>query len=57
MFVEKRVEIKVGINDQDDIILLSYALNAEAKVFVTGDRELLNLKKVKDLKIVSPREY
>lgn len=57
IFIEKRDEINVNISDKDDITLLGYALNGRASVFVTGDRELKSLKKVRSLRLISPREY
>jgi putative PIN family toxin of toxin-antitoxin system len=47
----------VDINDKDDILLLSTALNGNAQLFVTGDKELLGLEKVESMGIVSPREF
>ena len=48
---------KVKINDQDDLLILSCAVAGKADVFVTGDKELLDLEKVSDLEIVSPRGF
>ncbi len=45
------------LTDQDDIPILSSAINAAAMVFVTGDKELLALKRVGPLKIISPRQF
>jgi predicted nucleic acid-binding protein len=47
----------VGIRDKDDILLLSTALNGNAQLFVTGDKELLGLEKIKSMRIVSPRGF
>jgi len=48
---------KANIRDKDDLIILSCALNGNADVFVTGDKELLELKKIKELNIISPRSF
>ena len=32
-------------------------LNGNAEIFITGDKELLNLHKVKNMEIVSPRMF
>ena len=45
------------IRDEDDIPLLSAALNGEAELFITGDSELLGLQKVGKMEIVSPRTF
>jgi len=47
----------VDIKDQDDLVILSSALNGKADLFVAGDKELLDLGKVKGLHIVSPRAF
>jgi hypothetical protein len=47
----------INVQDKDDLIILSTALNAEANLFITGDKELLELKKVGEMQIVSPREF
>ena len=47
----------VKIRDKDDLMILSSALNGNADLLVTGDKELLNLGKIQDMKIVSPRDF
>ena len=47
----------IQIKDKDDVIILSSALNGKADIFVTGDKELLKLRKVGRLEIVSPRNF
>jgi predicted nucleic acid-binding protein len=39
------------------VITLSCALNGEADLFITGDRELLDLAKIGNMEIVSPRVF
>ncbi len=48
---------EIKIQDEDDIIILSSALNGNADLFITGDKELLELRKVKNMEIVSPRMF
>jgi putative PIN family toxin of toxin-antitoxin system len=45
------------IRDPMDKALVASALKAKADLFVTGDRELLDLAKVGPLDIVSPRMF
>ena len=47
----------VRIADQDDLSMLSSALAGRADAFVTGDKELIQLKKVRQLDILSPRAF
>ena len=47
--------VQLNLRDADDKRILANALAGSADVFVTGDRELLSLKKVKGVPIVSPR--
>jgi len=47
----------VDIKDKDDILILSTALNGNAELFVTGDKEVLELGKIQAMRIVSPREF
>lgn len=49
--------IDVDINDKDDILILSTAINGNAELFVTGDKELLDLGKIQTMRIVSPRQF
>lgn len=46
----------VRIRDTADIGILACAIGGGADVFVTGDKELLDLRRVGDLPIVSPRD-
>ena len=47
----------IDIKDKEDLIILSTALNGEAALFITGDKKLLELKKVGNMEIVSPRTF
>ena len=55
--VASRKTPSIPIKDADDIAILSCALAGEADVFVTGDKELLDLRRIENLAIVSPREF
>jgi len=47
----------VSIKDQDDLHMLSCAIEGQAEVFVTGDKELLALEHIGTLLILSPRDF
>ena len=47
----------IQIKDKDDIIILAAALSGKAELFITGDKELLDLGKVGNLTIISPRAF
>ena len=46
----------VPIRDESDISILACAIAGDAEAFVTGDKELLDLKEIRALPIVSPRQ-
>ncbi len=48
---------KVDLQDKDDLPILGAAIAAGAEVLVTGDKELLELRHVGDLEILSPRQF
>jgi len=54
---EKSALVDIDINDKNDILILSTALNGKAELFVTGDKELLELGKIRTTRIVSPRQF
>ena len=45
-----------SIKDTDDLPILACAVAGKADAFVTGDKELLGLRRIGRLPIVSPRE-
>ncbi|MCO5069380.1 MAG: putative toxin-antitoxin system toxin component, PIN family [Kiritimatiellae bacterium] len=49
--------LEIKINDKDDIAILSSAFYRRAEAFVTGDKEVLALKHIEDMKIYSPRDF
>lgn len=48
---------KIACRDQDDLFVIGLALQGEACAIVTGDADLLVLKKVENVSIVSPRQF
>jgi len=49
--------LSIDIEDKDNLTILSCALDGKAALFITGDKELLGLKRIGDLEIVSPRTF
>jgi putative PIN family toxin of toxin-antitoxin system len=49
--------VDMDINDKDDILILSTALSGDVELFVTGDKELLELGQIQTMLIVSPRHF
>ena len=45
------------LKDKDDVPIINSALNGGAELFVTGDKEVLKLKKVDEMMIVDPRSF
>ncbi|MDP8226541.1 MAG: putative toxin-antitoxin system toxin component, PIN family [Candidatus Celaenobacter polaris] len=43
--------------DENDRKIITCAIHRNAEVFVTGDKELLDLHKIEKLTIISPREF
>ena len=48
---------KIPVKDKTDIPILSAARNGGADLFVTGDRELVDLERLGSMEIVSPRLF
>jgi putative PIN family toxin of toxin-antitoxin system len=48
---------RVELQDKDDLPILGAAIAAGAEVLVTGDKELLALGHIKDMEILSPRQF
>jgi putative PIN family toxin of toxin-antitoxin system len=48
---------KARIQDKDDLPILGAAIAAGAEVLVTGDKELIELGHIEDVKILSPRQF
>lgn len=47
----------ITIQDKDDLLILSSAMTGNADLFITGDKELLELQKIGNMEIVSPRIF
>jgi len=45
------------IKDRKDLVIISSALVGKSDIFVTGDKELIELRKVQSLQILSPRAF
>ena len=43
--------------DADDDMVLATAVAGEAEIIITGDKDLLILKKYRGIRILSPRQY
>jgi len=48
---------RVRLQDKDDLTILAAAITAGAEVLITGDKELLDLGRVENLKILAPRQF
>ena len=48
---------ELPIQDQDDADILTAAIGARAQVLVTGDHELQSLKRIGEVRIISPRAF
>ncbi len=47
----------VPLSDPADVAIVSSALNGAADVLVTGDKEILDLRRVGTLEILTPRQF
>lgn len=47
----------VDIQDKNDLTILSSALSGKTEIFITGDKELLELSKINDMDIISPKMF
>ena len=54
---EKTTLTNIDIRDKDDIVIISTALKGNAEIFVTGDKELLELGIVQSMQVVYPRMF
>jgi putative PIN family toxin of toxin-antitoxin system len=45
------------LRDRDDYHILEAAFSAKVDYLITGDKDLLSLRKIKDFKIISPDEF
>ncbi len=57
MHIDQEPLHPIDINDKDDVVMLSSAINRQADMFVTGDKEALSLSQFKGMPILSPRAF
>ncbi len=50
-------QVEIHIKDKADIPIVNAAIAAGIHVFVTGDKELQDLERIGNLKIISPRKF
>jgi len=48
---------RIELKDRDDLAILGAAITAGVEVLVTGDKELLDLNRIDNLEILSPRQF
>jgi putative PIN family toxin of toxin-antitoxin system len=48
---------RVKLQDREDLTILAAAITSGAEVLITGDKELLDLGRVENLRILSPRQF
>ena len=48
---------RIELKDRDDLAIVGAAITAGVEVLVTGDKELLDLKRIANLEILSPRQF
>ena len=48
---------RIELKDKDDLAIVGAAITAEVEVLVTGDKELLDLGRITNLEILSPRQF
>lgn len=54
--IEPRNPPSIPIKDAADLPILACAIAGKADMFVTGDKELLDLRQIEGVAVVSPRE-
>jgi putative PIN family toxin of toxin-antitoxin system len=48
---------RIEMKDRDDLAIVGAAVTAGVEVLVTGDKELLDLGRIANLEILSPRQF
>jgi len=48
---------RIELKDRDDLAIVGAAITAGVEMLVTGDKELLDLKRIANLEILSPRKF
>lgn len=54
---KRGIQVMGICRDEDDHAVLEAALACRAEFIVTGDKDLLALKKFRDIKIMTPRDF
>lgn len=57
LVAESRPLTDIPLKDPADVAIVSSAINGAADILITGDKEMLNLKRVATLKILTPRQF
>ena len=57
ILAEGKETIGVQLKDVDDIEIIASAISGKADVLVTGDSELQGIRRVRHLRILSPRAF
>ena len=57
IMAESQPLANVSLKDAADIAIITSAVNGGAKLLVTGDKEMLTLKRVGTLNIITPRQF
>ncbi len=57
IFAEAEEVPAVKLKDADDMEIIGAATSGKADVMVTGDREVLEIKRLRRLRIISPRAF
>ena len=47
----------ITLEDRDDVAIVGAAIAGGAEVLITGDKELLGLKRIKRMELLSPRQF
>ena len=47
----------IKLEDRDDVAIVGAAIAGGAEVLITGDKELLGLKRIKRMELLSPRQF
>ena len=57
VMAESQPPANVSLKDAADIAIVTSAVNGGAELLVTGDKEMLTLKRVGTLDIITPRQF
>jgi len=55
--IKPKFKLKIIKEDIEDNKILDCAMQANSDFIITGDKHLLKLKKLKNIKIITPREF